>query len=297
MHKNLPEVRGKYRSGVDLARICWFGVGGKAAIAFTPHDTEDLIFFLKNKGDLPIFVFGVGSNTLIRDGGFEGVVIRLGNSMNFMRRISNDAIEVGASSLDQNVAHFAKENSIGCLEFLSGIPGTIGGGLAMNAGAYGMEFSDIVVNVKALDLNGNLIELSKEEMRFKYRGNGVKDLIFLSTLLKGLPCDKDEIAAKINKIKEDRFNTQPVKGVRTGGSTFKNPEGLKAWKLIDEAGCRGLRVGGAQVSELHCNFIINTGSATAAEIEELIVELCDRVFQKTGVILEKELIIFGKKCV
>lgn len=292
----LPQVKGKYRFDVDLSRLCWFGVGGKASVLFTPANQDDLIYFLKNIKDVPIFVFGVGSNILIRDGGFNGVVIRLGNCTNYIKLISSYILEVGASVLDQNVAEFAIEHKIGGMEFLSGIPGTIGGGLAMNAGAYGREFTNIVKNVKALDLEGNLIEFSNKDMGFTYRSNGLKEqFIFLSAELVGYRASLEEIQMFMNRIKTQRNATQPVKGVKTGGSTFKNPLYDKAWRLIDEAGCRGLKVGGAQVSEQHCNFIINTGNATSADIEELIYIVKTRVLESSGITLENEIVFVGEK--
>lgn len=292
----LPQVEGKYRFDVDLSKLCWFGVGGKASVLFTPASQDDLIHFLKNIKDVPIFIFGVGSNILIRDGGFNGVVIRLGNCTNYIKLISNYLLEVGASVLDQNVADFAIEHRIGGMEFLSGIPGTIGGGLAMNAGAYGREFANIVKNVKAVDLQGNLIDLSNKDMGFTYRSNGLKEqVIFLSAELGGYRASLEEIEIFMNRIKTQRNATQPVKRVKTGGSTFKNPLHNKAWRLIDEAGCRSLKIGGAQVSELHCNFIINTGDATSADIEELIYIIRKRVFDTSGITLESEIVFVGER--
>ena len=297
MKKILPQIRGKYRFDVEIGKTCWFATGGKASVVFIPSDLEDLIFFLKNKDrTIPIFVFGVGSNLLIRDGGFDGVIIKLGSCMNFMEKISNDIIRVGASVLDQNVFNFAMEHSIGGIEFLSGIPGTVGGGLAMNGGAYNTDFSKIVDKVYAVKNDGQIVNFSNSEMGFQYRRNAIsKDIIFLSCDLKGFVCEKKQIIEKITKIKAERSSTQPVKGFKTGGSTFKNPQGYSAWKLIDEAGCRGLKIGGAYVSELHCNFFINDGSATASDIENLIEEVQTRVFKKSGIMLEREIIIIGKK--
>jgi len=296
MQDILPEVRGKYRFDVDLSKLCWFGVGGKASVLFTPADQDDLIHFLKNRKDLPIFILGVGSNILIRDGGFNGVVIRLGNFTNYIKLISNYLLEVGASVLDQNVAAFALEHLIGGMEFLSGIPGTIGGGLTMNAGAYGREFANIINKVNAVDLEGNLLEFTKYDMGFKYRSNGLKEkVIFLSAELNGYKASLVEIEMQMNRIRTERHSTQPVKGFKTGGSTFKNPLYNKAWRLIDEACCRGLKIGGAQVSELHCNFIINTGNATAADIETLIEVLRQRVFDTSGITLESEIVFVGER--
>ncbi len=295
MDRILPSVRGKYRVNVDLSKLCWFGIGGKASILFIPFDEDDLVHFLSSIQQIPIFVFGVGSNTLIRDGGFDGVVIRLGRSMNYMRLIGDNLINVGASVLDQNVSQFALEHNIGGLEFMSGIPGTVGGGLAMNGGAYGREFSDVVVSVDALDLRGNKFSLTNSQMGFKYRKNSLAEqMIFINAALKGYSATKEEIRRKVEDIKHLRTSTQPVKNVKTGGSTFKNPPGLKAWQLIDQAGCRGLKVGGAKISELHCNFLLNTGDATVVDIENLIKIVKKRVFDKSGVQLEEELVFIGE---
>jgi UDP-N-acetylmuramate dehydrogenase len=295
MDSTLPQVRGKYRFDIDLSKLCWFGVGGKASVIFTPADIEDLIYFLKNIENKKIFLFGVGSNTLIRDSGFDGIVIRLGSSMNYIKLVKDYKIEVGASMLDINVAQFVLENAIGGMEFLSGIPGTVGGGLAMNGGAYGREFKDIVKSVKAVDLQGNVLQLSNEDMGFKYRGNGVKDLIFLSAELEGYETSREEIETKMNEIKKQRLASQPVKGVKTGGSTFKNPPNKKAWELIDEAGCRGLKVGGAEMSQLHCNFLINNGNATATDIEDLIELVREKVIKTSGIRLETEIVFIGNR--
>lgn len=293
---NLPETRGKYRFNVDLGKMCWFGVGGTADVVFTPQDVDDLVFFLKNKGDIPVLVFGVGSNILIRDDGFRGVVVRLSNTMKDMHLEADHIINVGTGVLDKNVSDFAMSHSIGGMEFLSGIPGTIGGGLAMNAGAYGGELKDIVVDVECVDLHGNIMTLSNHDMGFKYRGNSLdKSIIFLSTRMQGYPSDQATIERKVNDIRNSRHTTQPVKGFKTGGSTFKNPQGLKAWQLIHDAGCRGLSIGGAQISELHCNFLINNGDATAKDIEELIQTVKNRVFDKSGIMLEEEIVIVGEK--
>lgn len=296
MEINLPQVKGKYRHNVEVGKLCWFGAGGKAAVVFMPSDLDDLIHFFKSAKNTPIFVMGVGSNLLIRDGGFEGVVIRLNSSMTYLKLIGEDIIEAGAAVLDSSVANFALDHLIGGMEFLCGIPGTVGGGLAMNGGAYGREFSDIVSSVSAMDYEGNVIALSNADMQFKYRGNNVsKNLIFLKAYLKGHKSSADEIAKKMREIKNQRNTTQPVKGFKTGGSTFKNPPGLKAWQLIDQAGCRGLRIGNAQMSELHCNFLINNGSATARDIETLIEVVKQKVFNSCGIMLEEEIVFLGNK--
>ncbi len=296
---NLPSVRGKYRFDVKLSRICWFGAGGTAKLLFIPSDVDDLSHFLKNidmKTD--VFVLGVGSNILVRDGGFNGVMIRLGNNFNDIIQLNNHEymIKVGAAVLDKNVALFAMEKNIGGMEFLSGIPGTIGGAIAMNAGSYGGDMSAITHSIEAMDHNGMLQNFSNKEIGYRYRGNNLsRSLIFISATLMGYRSDMEDISSKIASIDKSRNATQPVKGFKTGGSTFKNPSDIKAWQLIDGAGCRGLRIGAAQISDLHCNFLINLGTATAADIENLILEVQRRVFENSGYKLEPEIVIVGEK--
>jgi len=235
-----------------------------------------------------VTVLGVGSNLLVRDGGVLGVVIRLGRAFAEIEA-NGEEVEAGAGSLDANVALAALGAGIGGLEFLSGVPGTIGGALRMNAGAYGGEIKDVVASARALAPDGRVHELSPDALGFSYRRCGVpRDWIFLSARLRGRAKGRDAIARRMDEIKSQREATQPVR-TRTGGSTFANPEGAKAWELIDRAGCRGLSVGGAKVSEQHCNFLINTGTATAADIEALGEEVRRRVFAKTGVRLEWEI--------
>lgn len=292
----LPAVRGKLRAGAELAKTNWFGVGGRAEVLFRPADEGDLAFFLREKpADLPVTVLGVGSNLIVRDGGLDGVVIRLGGSF-AETRVEEDLLYCGAGALDVNVAQLAQQHGLGGLEFLSGIPGTIGGALRMNAGAYGREIKDVLVEARALDATGTLHRLSPEAMQFGYRhAHGVpEDWIFVGCTLRGVAGDYDVIAAEMQRIADARGSTQPIKS-RTGGSTFKNPEGHKAWQLVDEAGCRGLTIGGAQMSELHCNFMINTGNATAQDLENLGEEVRRRVQQKSGVTLEWEIKRIGNK--
>lgn len=287
--EKLPAVKGLYRENADLSKLCWFNTGGKASVLYKPANIEDLAFFLANKPkDIKYFVLGIGSNILIRDKGFEGVVIRLGREFNYVK-CEDNYVRVGAATLDLNVALACVENDIAGLEFLSGIPGTIGGALAMNAGAYGKEIKDIFVSASAIDEFGNIIELSQGDIKFCYRGNNLsKNLIFVEAVLKGEAGDKHEIARRISSIQQRRADTQPIK-TKTGGSTFKNPPDHKAWQLIDQAGCRGLKIGGAQVSPMHCNFFINTGNATAQDLEDLINEVKARVLEKTGIALETEI--------
>lgn len=291
----LPAVRGKLRANAELAKTNWFQVGGLAEILFRPADEADLADFLKGIPDeIPVTVLGVGSNLIVRDGGIDGVVIRLGGEFAAIRA-EEGHIHAGAGALDVNVATQAMEYSLTGLEFLSGIPGTIGGALRMNAGAYGREIKDVMVEARAVDRQGNIHVLTPEQMQFAYRRcNGIPDgWIFTSAILRGDAGEKAEIAARMQKISEERSASQPVKS-RTGGSTFKNPDGHKAWQLVDAAGCRGLQIGGAQVSELHCNFLLNTGGATAKDLEDLGEEVIRRVKAQSGVALEWEIKRIGK---
>lgn len=289
----LPVIRGKYRENANLAKMCWFQVGGAVDVLYLPADTEDLAQFMANlPNHIPFFIFGVGSNILISDNGFKGVAIRLGRGFNY---ISSEAtmIKAGAACLDVNIAHFCCEQSIAGLEFLAGIPGTLGGALAMNAGAYSMEIKDILLEATAIGRDGQVRKFQPEEIGYSYRGKQLDNSwIFVEALLKGREGEKVTIAEKVAQIQQQRLSTQPIKS-RTGGSTFKNPEGMSAWKLIDEAGCRGLTIGGAQVSEMHCNFFINTGNATATDLENLMKDVKAKVYAKTGVRLEEEIKVIG----
>jgi len=289
----LPAVRGRYRENADLARITWFRVGGPAEIMFRPADTEDLAVFLRAcPADVPVTVIGVGSNVLVRDGGVPGVVIRLGRAFATMTAEGTEMI-VGAGALDGNVARAAAEAGIAGLEFLAGIPGTIGGALRMNGGAYGREMKDVLVSAQAVSADGNVLNLSAADMGFSYRHSDVpSDVIFTGARLRGEPGARDEITARITEIQDARAATQPIR-TRTGGSTFKNPPGHKAWELIDGAGCRGLTHGDAQVSEQHCNFLINRSAATAADIEALGEDVRRRVKAASGITLEWEIRIIG----
>jgi UDP-N-acetylmuramate dehydrogenase len=285
----LPPVRGRYSENVPLAPITWFRAGGPAEVMFRPADADDLEAFLTARpADVPLTVLGVGSNLLIRDGGVPGVVIRLGR--HFARiDINETMVTAGAGALDANVARTARDAGIGGLEFLSGVPGTIGGALRMNAGAYGREMKDIVVAAHAIDRDGKRHHLGVNACGFSYRRSGVaEDWIFVAAEMRGA---RDTIAAidfRMAEIRDARETAQPIRS-RTGGSTFANPPGGRAWELIDRAGCRGLTRGGAKVSEHHCNFLINTGGATAADLEDLGEEVRARVFDATGVRLEWEI--------
>ena len=286
----LPAVRGRLEPEFPLADLTWFRTGGPAEVLFTPADEDDLAAVLAaTPADVPVTVLGVGSNTLVRDGGVPGVVIRLGRGFGGLELLENSQIEAGTAVPDVKAARFAADNGIDGLTFLRGIPGTIGGALRMNGGAYGGETKDVLISARAVDRQGRKIVLNNADMGYSYRHCGAAaDLIFTSAVLQGRPGDKAAILAAMDEITAKRELTQPVKS-RTGGSTFKNPEGHKSWQLIDAAGLRGLRVGGAHMSELHCNFLINDGNATAHDIETLGETVRERVKAHSGVELEWEI--------
>ena len=285
----LPPVRGRIGENAELSRITWFRVGGPAEVMFRPADADDLATFLAGKpAEVPVTVIGVGSNLLVRDGGIPGVVVRLGRGFAGISRLGAE-VHAGAGALDLNVAMAARDMGLGGLEFLSGVPGTIGGALRMNAGAYEREMKDVTIAAHAIDPGGTRHHLDAANIGFAYRRIEVpEDWIFTGAVLAGAPADCGDIARRMENIKQARQDSQPLRSA-TGGSTFANPPGTSAWELIDEAGCRGLRRGGAQVSELHCNFLINTGSATAADIEGLGEEVRRRVKEFTGVTLDWEI--------
>lgn len=285
----LPVVRGSYTENAPLSHLVWFRVGGPAQVLFRPADTDDLADFLKNKpADLPVMVLGVGSNMLIRDGGIAGVVIRLPSAFGQVRAEGTKII-AGAMALDANVARVAADAGIAGFEFMRGIPGTIGGALTMNAGCHGRELKDVFVSATAVLPDGVVQTFGADEMNFVYRKSQVPPgTVFTETVLQGVADDPALVRARMDELMAKREAAQPVKS-RTGGSTFKNPPGHSAWKLIDEAGCRGLTRGGAMVSDMHCNFLLNTGSATAADIEGLGEDVRARVLAKCGIELEWEI--------
>jgi len=285
----LPPVRGRLSANAPLDKITWFRVGGPAEVMFRPADARDLCDFVRNKpADVALTFVGVGSNLLVRDGGIPGVVVRLGRNFADIKVEGSDII-AGAGALDGNVAKVAYDNSLGGLEFLSGIPGTIGGALRMNAGAYGREMKDVLQEATAISPRGELETLSLADMAYSYRHCGLdENWIFLSARLQATPGDQVQIGTEMKNIQSARGDSQPVRA-RTGGSTFANPDGHKAWQLIDAAGCRGLKRGGAQVSEQHCNFLLNTGDATAADLEGLGEDVRRRVFETSGVELRWEI--------
>ena len=290
----LPKVRGTYTEKAPLKDLVWFRAGGAADILFRPADVDDLCTFMAGRpADLPLSVIGVGSNLLIRDGGIPGVVVRLPSAFGRVESMGDAQLKAGAAALDAAVARSAADAGIEGLEFLRGIPGTIGGALTMNAGCYGRELKDIFVEAHAVDSRGRLVTLSPSDMGFTYRHSRPEGVVYVDVTLKGAPGDPETIRARMNALVEQRESTQPVKA-KTGGSTFTNPPGHKAWQLIDDAGCRGLTRGGAQVSEKHCNFLINTGNASAADIEGLGEDVRARVKAKSGVQLEWEIKRVGR---
>ena len=286
----LPQLRGRLLANEPLAPLTWFRVGGAAQALFMPEDESDLAYLLANlPRDIPVTVIGLGSNLIVRDGGVAGVVIRLGRGFGETKIEAGNRVRSGTAVPDLRVAKVAQDAGIAGLAFYRGIPGAIGGALRMNGGAYGRETKDVLIDARGVDRAGKVRTYTNAEMGFTYRHCGVPDdVIFTAALFEGSAGDRAAIAAEMDEITSKRETTQPVKS-RTGGSTFKNPPGHKAWQLIDAAGCRGLIVGGAQVSELHCNFLINLGSATAADIESLGETVRKRVKENSGVELEWEI--------
>lgn len=287
--ERLPKVRGRLTPNAPLGHMTWFGVGGPAEVLFKPQDKEDLVNFVTHcPKDIPITVLGVASNLIIRDGGVPGVVIRMGREFATIEALSTN-VTAGAAALDMNVALHAAKHSIAGLEFLSGIPGTIGGALRMNAGAYGGETKDVLISAEVLFRDGTVKEMTAKDMGLSYRHNDLpNDVIFMGCRLRGHTGKVPDIEKKMDEIKTKRAESQPIK-TKTGGSTFANPDGKRAWQLVDEAGCRGFKIGGAQISEMHCNFMINTGDATAADIERLGEEVRKRVAEKSGIMLRWEI--------
>jgi UDP-N-acetylmuramate dehydrogenase len=285
----LPSVSGSYRKNGKIARNSWFQVGGPAEVLYKPASEGDLVHFMQNKPDgVAVTPLGVGSNLIIRDGGIEGVVLKLGRAFNYIHLIG-DKLKVGGSVLNQNLASYCLDNSIKGFEFMSGIPGSIGPGIKMNAGAYGSEFKDLLISAKAIDYEGNLLHLSNSDIGFIYRGNSLKQpMIFIEATFKAERGGREAIKTRLEEIKQRRESTQPVKEL-TSGSTFKNPEGYSAWKLIDRAGLRGYKIGGAMFSEKHCNFMINLDGASAADLEALGEYARELVYKKFSISLEWEI--------
>ena len=290
------KISGKIYFDESLSKYSWFNLGGPAKVIFKPKNLNELSIFLKNiKGFDKIKVLGVGSNTLIRDGGFDGIIIKLGKSFSHLSLFDQNTLIAGASALDKNVSNFALENSLMGFEFLSCIPGAIGGGIRMNSGCYGEDISKILVSIQVMDLHGKIKIIQSSGVKFFYRGCNLEDnLIFVSATFRGKKDKKINIQKKINNLIEQKNKDQPYK-IKTCGSTFKNPENNKAWKLIKNSGCAGMCIGDARISEKHCNFFINKGNAKSEDLENLIYQVRRKVLDKTGINLELELQIIGEK--
>jgi UDP-N-acetylmuramate dehydrogenase len=290
----MPDLRGRLAANAPLSDITWFRVGGPAQVLFTPADEADLAYFLESLGEgVPVCVIGLGSNLLVRDGGVPGVVIRLGRGFNEIK-VDGPRLSAGTAVPDVKVARAAAEAGIAGLSFYRGIPGSVGGALRMNAGAHGSETKDVLAGARAVDRRGAIHVLTPADMAFTYRHCGIPaDWIFTEATFEGRPGDPDEIQKEMDAVAEYREKNQPVRE-RTGGSTFKNPPGHSAWKLVDAAGCRGMRVGGAKVSEMHCNFLINDGRASGEDVEALGETVRARVKASSGVTLEWEIIRLGE---
>jgi len=286
----MPQLRGRLLANQPLAELTWFRVGGPAQVLFTPSDEDDLAYFLKTlPKELPVCVIGVGSNLIVRDGGMPGVVIRLSPRAFGETSVDGDAVSAGAAALDKRVAETAAAANLAGLEFFFGIPGTIGGALRMNAGANGSETKDVLIDAVGIGRDGTKHRFGNADMKFIYRNSGVDpSAIFTSARFRGSAAAPEAIRARMNEVQNHRESAQPIRE-KTGGSTFQNPPCNSAWKLIDAAGCRGLRVGGAQVSEMHCNFLINTGNATGHDIETLGETVRERVKANSGIELHWEI--------
>lgn len=286
----MPALRGRLLPNQSLAELTWFRVGGPAQVLFMPSDEDDLAYFLTRlPRELPVYVVGVGSNIIVRDGGMPGVVIRLSPRGFGETSAEGNIVSAGAAALDKRVAETAAAANLSGLEFFFGIPGTIGGALRMNAGANGSETKDVLVEATGIGRNGRKYTFTNADMKFVYRDSGVDaSVIFTSARFRGRIAVPEVIRARMNEVQNHRQAAQPVRE-KTGGSTFKNPAGQSAWKLIDAAGCRGLRIGGAQVSEMHCNFLVNTGMATSDDIETLGETVRMRVKENSGIELYWEI--------
>ena len=290
------KISGEFQFDENLSKHSWFSLGGPAKVVFRPKTLNELSIFLKNIREFDkIRVLGVGSNTLIRDGGFNGIVIKLGKSFSHLSLFDENKIISGASALDKNVSNFALKNSLSGFEFLSCIPGTIGGGIRMNSGCYGEDISKIMVSVQAMDFSGKIRVIYSSDIKFSYRGSNLDNkLIFISATFRGKKNNKPNIQKKINNLVERKKKDQPSK-IKTCGSTFKNPGSRKAWKLIKDSGCAGMSVGDAYISEKHCNFFVNRGHSKSSDLENLIYKVKSKVLDKTGINLELELQIIGEK--
>ena len=290
------KVSGRITFEENLSKYSWFNLGGPAKVIFKPKNLNELSIFLKKiKGFNKIKVLGVGSNTLIRDGGFDGIVIKLGKPFTHLSLFDQNTLIAGAAALDKSVSNFALENSLTGFEFLSCIPGTTGGGIRMNSGCYGEDISKILISVQVMDLDGKIKVIYLSDIKFSYRKCNLEDnLIFISATFRGKKDNKSNIQKKIHNLIERKRKDQPSK-IKTCGSTFKNPENNKAWKLIKDSGCAGMSIGDAHVSKKHCNFFVNKGSAKSKDLEKLIYRVRSEVLDKTGINLELELQIIGEK--
>ena len=290
------KISGEFQFDENLSKHSWFSLGGPAKVVFRPKTLNELSIFLKNIREFDkIRVLGVGSNTLIRDGGFNGIIIKLGKSFSHLSLFDENKIISGASALDKNVSNFALKNSLSGFEFLSCIPGTIGGGIRMNSGCYGEDISKIMVSVQVMDFSGKIRVIYSSDIKFSYRGSNLDNkLIFISATFQGKKNNKSNIKKKINNLVEQKKKDQPSK-IKTCGSTFKNPENRKAWKLIKDSGCAGMSIGDAYISEKHCNFFVNRGHSKSLDLENLIYKVKSKVLDNTGINLELELQIIGEK--
>ena len=293
---SLPEVRGKYIENAKLSKHTWFGVGGPAEVLYLPEDEEDLkMFLLKKPTGVPLTVIGGGSNLLIRDGGILGVVIKLDNPSFKKISLEGDVLKVGGGANNSDLKKFMLENNVGGLEFITSVPGRIGGLLRTNAGCFGGSVSDVLVSAKIMNDWGEVYEVEKGDFNFSYRSSMFpENWIILEASFKWVKKDAEEIKNIFDEHRKYREEHQPI-NKRTAGSTFKNPQGLAAWKLIEDAGCKGLKVGGAEVSVMHSNFLINNGNASAQDIEELGEMIVERVKEKTSIVLEWEVRRMGVK--
>lgn len=289
-------IRGKLMPNQPLSAVTWFRTGGPAQLMFQPADEDDLAAFLKKlPKDIPVLPVGLGSNLLIRDGGLKGVVVRLSaKGFGQIEELGNNRLRAGAAVPDKRLAEAAAKAGIGGFAFYTGIPGGLGGALRMNAGAHGTETRDRMIELTAIDRDGNRHVLSNSDMGYSYRHSGASsDLIFTSAVFEGIPQDEAAIREEMAAVVEHRENAQPIRE-KTGGSTFKNPDGNSAWKVVDTAGCRGLMVGGAQMSEMHCNFMINTGDATGHDLELLGETVRAKALEATDIRLEWEIKRLGE---
>ena len=290
------EIRGKLTPNAPLAPLVWFKSGGTAEYLFEPADEEDLVSFLRDLDpQVPMMALGLGSNLIVRDGGVPGVVVRLGKAFAKIQQLDETTLRCGGGASGILVSSTARDHGIAGLEFLRGIPGTVGGFVRMNGGAYGREVSDILVSARLVLRSGEVVEWPLEKLGYTYRHSEIpQGSVVVSAAFQGVPGKPEAIATEMDVIARAREESQPLRS-RTGGSTFKNPEGHKAWVLVDAAGCRGLTMGGAQVSEKHCNFLLNLGSATSADIEALGEEVRRRVLANSGITLEWEIQRVGRE--